>query len=287
MSSADRRAPRLGLFAINFGSCADPALQVRVARAAEETGFDSIWTGEHVAMPVRDSPVPIAPETPFLDSIVALTHVAAHTRRVRLGTGILVLPHHNPVLLAKALASLDVISGGRLIAGFASGYVEREFAALGVAFSQRGAITDESLTAIRALWTEELPAFAGRFAAFDGIRFEPKPLQRPHPPIVIGGHSAPALRRAARVGDGWYGFGLTVDAAAPLVAELTRLRAAHGRAAVPFEISLTTFEPLSAELLARAAGVGIDRLIVYPIVPPDRLEATVRALGTEFAPPDR
>ena len=287
MPSAERRPPRLGLFAINFGSCADPGLQVTVARAAEEAGFDSIWTGEHVAMPVRDSPVPIAPETPFLDSIVALTHVAAHTRRVRLGTGILVLPHHNPVLLAKALASLDVISGGRLIAGFASGYVEREFAALGVSFPQRGAITDESLAAILALWTEELPAFAGRFSAFRDIRFEPKPVQRPHPPIVIGGHSAPALRRAARVGDGWYGFGLTVDAAAPLVAELTRLRAAHGRATAPFEISLTTFEPLSAELLAHAAAVGIDRLIVFPIVPPDRLEATVRALGAQFASPDR
>jgi probable F420-dependent oxidoreductase len=273
----------LGLFGINFGACADPEAQVRVARAAEEAGFESLWTGEHVAIPIRNNPVPTAPETPFLDSLVALTNVAAHTRRVRLGTGILVLPHHNPVLVAKALASLDVVSGGRLIAGFAAGYVEAEFAALGVDFHRRGAIADEYLTAIRALWTEELPRFGGRFATFGDIRFEPKPVQRPHPPIIIGGHAAPALRRAAREGDGWYGFGLTVAAAAPLIREIDRLRRELGRADAPFEISLTTFEPLDAALVARAVAVGVDRLIVYPLVPTDELEATVRALGVELA----
>ncbi len=278
---------RFGLFGINFGACADPDVQVRVARAAEESGFESIWTGEHVAMPIRNNPVPTPPETPFLDSLIALTNVAAHTRRVRLGTGILVLPHHNPLLVAKALTSLDVISGGRLIAGFAAGYVEAEFAALGRDFHRRGAITDDYLDAIRTLWTDELPCHRGPHAAFDDIRFEPKPVQRPHPPIIVGGHAAPALRRAARKGDGWYGFGLTVDAAAPLVAELRRLRAELGRADAPFEISLTTFEPLDAGLVARAAAAGVDRLIVYPIVPAAELEATVRRLGVEIVAPAR
>jgi probable F420-dependent oxidoreductase len=274
---------RFGLFGINFGACADPEVLVRVARAAEESGFESVWTGEHVAMPIHDNPVPIAPETPLLDSLVALTTVAAHTRHVRLGTGILVLPHHNPVLLAKALASLDVVSSGRLIAGFAAGYVEREFAALGVDFRRRGAISDDYLAAIRTLWTDELPRFAGRFAAFDDIRFEPKPVQRPHPPIIVGGHAAPALRRAARFADGWYGFGLTLDAAAPLIAELRRLRAELGRQDAAFEISLTTFEPLDAALVARAAAIGVDRLIVFPLVPASELETTVRALGATLA----
>src|SRR5205823_9581546 len=131
----------------------------------------------------------------------------AHTSRLRLGTGILVMPHHNPVLLAKALATLDLISGGRLIAGFAGGYVEAEFRALGVAFKERGAITDEYLQAIRVLWTEEVPRFAGRFAAFDGIRFEPKPRQRPHPPIVIGGRGPRAPPRAPRFASGGDGLG--------------------------------------------------------------------------------
>jgi probable F420-dependent oxidoreductase len=273
---------RFGFFGINVGPCADPDQQLRLALAAEESGFDSVWTGEHVAMPVHQNPVPVPPETPFLDSIVSLTRVAAHTRRVRLGTGILVLPHHNPVLVAKALASLDVLSGGRLIAGFASGYVEREFAAIGADFRHRGAVTDEYLQAIRILWTEAMPRFAGRFAAFQDIRFEPKPRQTPHPPIVIGGHSAAALARAARFGDGWYGFGLSVAKAAPLVAELRRLRAARGRGAEPFEVSLTTFEPLTAELVAKAEAVGVDRLVVMPMVAADRLEATVRDLGERF-----
>jgi probable F420-dependent oxidoreductase len=273
---------RFGLFGINFGACADPEIQLRIARAAEEVGFESIWTGEHVVLPVRDNPVPVAPETPFLDSLVALTRVAAVTTRIRLGTGILVLPHHNPVLLAKALASLDVVSGGRLIAGFAAGYVEPEFRAIGVSFARRGALTDEYLTAIRALWTEEVPRYAGRFAAFADIRCEPKPVQRPHPPIVIGGQAPPALARAAREGDGWYGFALTVAQAAEVVAELRRLRTAGGRAHLPFEHSLTTFEPLTPALVAAAAAAGIDRLIVYPLVPAAELEQTVRDVGARF-----
>src|SRR5437870_5810201 len=109
---------RFGLFGLNFGPCADPEFAIRVAVAAEEAGFESVWTGEHVAMPIRDNPVPTPAETPILDSLVALANVAVHTRRLRLGTGILVLPHHNPVLLAKALTTLDLVSGGRLIAGF-------------------------------------------------------------------------------------------------------------------------------------------------------------------------
>jgi probable F420-dependent oxidoreductase len=273
---------RFGLFAINFGACADPDIQRRVAVAAEEAGFDSLWTGEHVAMPIHDNPVPAPAETPFLDSIVALTRVAAVTERIRLGTGVLVLPHHNPVLLAKALASLDVVSGGRLIAGFAGGYVEQEFRALGIPFRRRGPITDDSIAAIRALWTQELPRHDGRFARFHDIRFEPKPIQRPHPPIIIGGQVAAALARAAREGDGWYGFGLSVAQTRPIVAELRRLRAGTARAADPLEISLTTFEPLDDALVAAAERAGIDRLICFPLVAADALEATVRDLGARL-----
>jgi len=273
---------RFGLFGVNVGSCADPDLQHRVAVAAETAGFESVWTGEHVAMPIHDNPVPAPPETPFLDSIVSLTRIAAVTERLRLGTGILVLPHHNPVVLAKALASLDVVSGGRLIAGFAGGYVEAEFEALGIDFRRRGAITDDSLAAIRTLWTEAVPAYAGRFARFGDIRFEPKPAQRPHPPIVIGGQAPAALARAARLGDGWYGFALTVEQCGSIVTELRRLRAATPRAAQPLEISLTTFEPLSEALVARAAHVGIDRLIVYPLVAGEALLDAVNELGARF-----
>jgi len=276
---------RFGLFGVNFASCADPDLQRAVALAAEESGFESVWTGEHVALPLQDNPVPTPPETPFLDSLVALARIAGFTSRIRLGTGILVLPHHNPVLVAKALASLDVLSGGRVIAGFAGGYVAGEFAALGVDFHKRGAITDEYLAAIRALWTQRYPQYEGRFARFADIRFEPKSVQRPHPPIIIGGMAPPALRRAARDGDGWYGFALTVAQTAPVVAELRRLRAELGRADEPFEISLTTFEPLTTELVVAAEEAGVHRLIAFPQVPAARLEATVRDLGARFCVP--
>jgi probable F420-dependent oxidoreductase len=273
------RPMRFGLFAINVGPCTDPVLQRRVAIAAEEEGFESIWTGEHVAMPLRDNPVPTPPETPFLDSLISLTHVAAVTSTIRVGTGILVLPHHNPMLLAKALTSVDVISGGRLIAGFASGYVEPEFRALGSDFATRGAVTVERIAAIRAIWTQEVPTFEGRFVSFGDVRCEPKPVQKPHPPIVIGGQSPAALRRAAREGDGWYGFAMTVAATAPVVQELKRLREKAGRADRPFEISLTTFEPMTPALVAEATAAGIDRLILYPIVRGEQLEETVRELG--------
>jgi probable F420-dependent oxidoreductase len=278
-------AMRFGLFGVNFASCADPEVQRRVVLAAEEVGFESVWTGEHVALPIRDNPVPTPAETPFLDSLVALARIAGFTSRIRLGTGILVLPHHNPVLIAKALASLDVVSGGRVIAGFAGGYAEPEFRALGVDFRRRGAITDDSLRAIRTLWTEEAPTYQGRFADFADIRFEPKPVQRPHPPIIVGGMAPAALRRAAREGDGWYGFALTVEQTAPVVAELRRLRAELGRGDAPFEISLTTFEPLTPELVAAAGGAGIHRLIVFPPVPADALEAFVRDLGARLCRP--
>jgi probable F420-dependent oxidoreductase len=273
---------RFGVFGVNFAACADPDLQRRVALAAEESGFESVWTGEHVALPIRDNPVPTPPETPFLDSLVSLARIAGVTARLRLGTGILVLPHHNPVLLAKALASLDVLSAGRLIAGFGGGYAEPEFRAIGADFHQRGAISDEHLAAIRALWTQPEPRFTGRFAEFAGIRFEPKPVQQPHPPIIIGGTAPPALRRAAREGNGWYGFALTVAQTAPLVERLRRLRAELGRADEPFEISLTTFEPLTPELVGRAEQAGIHRLIVFPQVAGAALEATVRDLGARF-----
>lgn len=273
---------KLGLFGVNIGPCADPALQERVVRAAEESGFESVWTGEHVVLPLRDNPVPVPAETPFLDSLVTLARLAGTTRRLRLGTGILVLPHHNPVLLAKALASLDVVSGGRLIAGFAGGYAEAEFRALGADFARRGVRTDEALRAMRVLWTEPEPRFTGRFWAFADIRFEPKPVQRPHPPIVIGGHAEPALRRAARAGDGWYGFGLTVEAAIPLIERLRALRAESARAGDPLEISLTTFESMTPDLVERAARSGIDRLIWYPLLPAARLEAAVRDLGARL-----
>jgi hypothetical protein len=177
---------KIGLFAINYGTCGDPLVAVQVAQAAEAAGFESVWTGEHIVLP--DPMLPsfrLAPETPMLDTIVTLTWIAAHTRRLRIASGIIVLPPRNPVLLAKELASVDVVSGGRLIIGVGAGWLEPEFEALGVSMQQRGQRMDDALRAMRALWTMERPQHHGPFASFSNVAAYPRPIQRPWPPIMI------------------------------------------------------------------------------------------------------
>lgn len=255
---------KLGLYGINVGVCADPESAASVARAAEAAGFESVWTAEHVVLPepqVPPSPVPA--DTRFLDPAVALAYLAAHTRTIRLATGIVILPQRNPLVLAKEMASVDVLSGGRLILGIGAGYLQPEFEALGIPFEDRGERTDEYIEAIRALWTREAPRYRGRFVSFEGIDAQPRPVQKPHPPIVVGGMSPPALRRAVRHGNGWYGFAIDVDTSAACVAGL---RAAQQRIERPpelgpLEISVTPSGPLDADAARRFQDAGVDRLV--------------------------
>ena len=178
----------------------------RVAQLAEELGYDSLWAGEHVVVPSpRVEPSPMDPDDPILDPLVALAHLAGATERIRLGTGLVILPQRNPLVLAKQVASLDVVSGGRLILGLGVGYLEPELRAMGVPMAGRGARADEYLAAMRSLWEDEAPSFSGRYVEFEGVDAHPRPLQSPLP-VVIGGHSHAAHLRAARHGDGWYGF---------------------------------------------------------------------------------
>src|SRR5258708_2481540 len=160
---------KYALFGINVGPCADPAVAMRVAQAAEAAGLESVWTGEHVVLPdPQVAPSPVPPETPFLDPAVALAFIAAGTKTVRLGTGIIILPQRNPVVLAKELASVDVASGGRLIFGIGIGYLRPEFEAIGAPFNYKGPRTEEFLAAMIALWTMEKPEHPGRFVSFSG-----------------------------------------------------------------------------------------------------------------------
>lgn len=161
---------KIGLFAINYGTCGDPASAVRVAQAAEAAEFESVWTGEHIVLPdPMLASFPLAPETSMLDTVVALTWIAAHTKRLRIASGIIVLPLRNPALLAKELASVDVVSGGRLIIGVGAGWLEPEFNALGVPMERRGEKMDDALRAMRALWTRERPAHDGPAASFSDV----------------------------------------------------------------------------------------------------------------------
>ncbi len=254
---------KIALFGLHRGSSAEPDTLARRARAAEEAGFESLWVGDHIALPL-DAEDP--PTQPRLEAVIAVTHLAALTTRVRLAIGVLVLPQRQPVLLAKQLASIDVLSKGRLIVGVGVGYVEPELRALGASLADRGARTDEHLAAMLALWDEPAPSFDGRFVRFDGVLQRPQPVQRPHPPIVVGGHSPSALRRAVRVGDGWYGWELDPAQTARALDELRSVGRQVQRRAGLGELEITITPPGVPDLdtARRYAELGVHRLAIQP-----------------------
>jgi probable F420-dependent oxidoreductase len=255
---------KLGLFGLHRGSSVDPVRLARRARRAEEVGFESLWVGDHIALPA-DAPDNPSRE-PRLEALVALAHLGAVTSRVRLAVGVIVLPQRQPVLLAKQLASIDVLSRGRLMVGIGVGYLEPEFRALGVALADRGARTDEYLAALRALWDEPVPAFAGRFVSFAGVIERPRPVQRPHPPIVVGGHSPAAHRRAIEAANGWYGWELGLEETAQALVALREAAARHERPAAlgPLEITITPPRMPDLDTARRYADLGVHRLAIQP-----------------------
>ena len=256
---------KLGLYGINIGLCVDPKTAIRVAIAAEEAGFESLWTAEHVVLPEPRPPEsPIPSSEPFIHPAVALAYVAGHTKSIRLATGVIILPQRNAVVLAKELASLDVLSGGRLIFGLGTGYIPQEFAACGIPFSERAGRTDEGIAVLRDLWTSSKPQFAGRFYRYANIDAYPRPIQRPHPPIVVGGMSAPAFRRAVAHGNGWYGFGLDPDATEKCLAGLRHAATQVARPDTlgPIEITVTPSSGLDLKSLEQYSSLGVDRLVL-------------------------
>ena len=254
---------KFGLYGLHKGSSVEPDTLARRARVAEAAGFESLWVGDHIALPAD---APDVAEEPRLELVVVLAHLAAITSRVRLASGVAVLPTRQPVLLAKQLASIDVLSQGRLIVGIGVGYVEPELNALGASVADRGARTDEYLAAMRALWDEPTPTFDGAFVSFSGIIERPRPVQRPHPPIIIGGHSPAAYRRAVTAANGWYGWQIDPE---ETVAALGRLREAtdkYGRPAElgELEISITPPYTFDVDMARRYADAGVYRLVVQP-----------------------
>jgi len=260
---------KFGLHSVNLHNCGYPDAAARLARAAEAAGFESLWVADHVVLP--DPPVagrPMAPDQRLLDPIVALTFLAAHTARIRLATGVIILPQRQALVLAKQLASLDVLSNGRLIFGLGVGWCEPEMRSVGAPFAERGKVADDYLAAMRAVWTQPKPSYKGPYVSFDGVQAMPRPVQTPTPPIVVGGRTAPAFRRAVTQGHGWYGFGLNVDETQKFVAALREAGKKHSRPAElgRLEISVT---PPGLDLPDKAtldayAAAGVDRLILRP-----------------------
>jgi probable F420-dependent oxidoreductase len=258
---------KIGVFGINTGPCADPETAAKVARAAEAAGFESVWTGEHVVLPDPQAPPsPAPPRHPMLDPAVALAFLAAHTRALRLATGIIILPQRNPVVLAKELASVDVLSEGRLICGVAAGYLKPEFEAVGVRFDDRGARCDEYIDVLRELWTAEQPRFAGKTVRFAGIDAHPRPVQKPHPPLVVGGTSRAAFARAVGRGNGWYGFLRDLATTEADLAGLAAAEREHARPAAlgALEVSITPPPRTDLDLARRYQDLGVDRLVLLP-----------------------
>jgi probable F420-dependent oxidoreductase len=274
-------SPTVGLFAINYHSCAEPRAAAEVARLAERLGYDSLWTGEHIVLPSpRVDPSPMEPEERILDPLVALAHVAASTERILLGTGVIILPQRNPLVLAKQVASLDVLSGGRVILGIGVGYLEPEMTAVGVPMEGRGSRSDEYLAAMRSLWEDEAPGFHGKYVDFEGVDAQPRPVQRPVP-VVVGGHSERAFLRAARHADGWYGFLTGLRAMAEYREGLRAAIERTGRSA-PLHISATPSRRMDAETVRAYSELGVERLILAP--PPNRPLEDVIAFVEANAP---
>lgn len=258
-------------FATFLYQIAGPDL-ARVARRAEELGFESLWIPEHLLLPTdyksrypytATGRMPAPPDIPLHDPLIALAYAAAVTTRIRLATGVYVLPLRNAFASAKAVASLDVLSGGRFIFGVGIGWLEEEFDAVGMSFADRARRTREYLALMRELWTRNDPVFEGRTVRIEGCKFMPKPIQQPRPPVIFGGHTEPSLRRAAQLGDGWYGIADNLADTRDLVARLRGHESAQNRS-TPLEITLSPRlgGPLTVEQVNAFAEMGAARLII-------------------------
>ena len=285
---------RLGLHALGIGTAAERAVIDEVALAAEAFGFATLWSGEHIVMVDRpasrypyadDGKIAVPAAADWLDPLIGLSFAAAATTTIGIATGVLLLPEHNPVLIAKQTASLDKLSGGRFTLGVGIGWSKDEFDALGVPFERRGARTAEYVEVIRALWRDDVASFHGEFVDFESIRVNPKPTRR-RLPVILGGNSDAALRRVAAWADGWYGFYLRD--AADVIATTTRLDGfcrAAGRDRADLSLSVALRDPTPGDA-ARLAAAGIDELVLVETPPDDPAQAAdwVHQLAARWIP---
>jgi probable F420-dependent oxidoreductase len=278
MRRSESITPRIGLHALGVGAGARRDVIDAVARAAEGAGFSRLWAGEHVVMVDRsaspypyneEGTIPISADADWLDPFGCLSFAAAATSTISLATGVLLLPEHNPVLVAKQAATLDALCGGRFALGVGIGWSREEFDALGVPFGRRAARAVEYVAAIRALWREDATTFQGEFVSLDSVRVYPKPPRARSMPVLFGGNSDPALTRAAVHGDGWYGFNLRDIAEAEEHAGTLRSRREEaGVSSGGFDIaaSIVDCDPGGLVDLARS---GVDELVLVEEPPGD------------------
>jgi probable F420-dependent oxidoreductase len=280
---------KAGIIFANSGPFCRPELFGQLAREAEELGFDSIWTVEHVVVPQphvpypssKDGQMPGGDNVPIPDPLIPLAYAAAITSKIKLATGIVILPQRHPLYLAKQLATIDILSHGRMLLGIGSGWMKEEFEAVGVDFHARGALTDESIQAMRALWTENPTTYHGKHFHFHDVKSLPKPVQAGGIPIHVGGHSPAAARRAGRFGDGFF----------PTIVNPEKLKEAFGmmRDAAkeagrnPDAIELTSMAPPKVDAVKAVQDVGVTRVVFGPpSSDPAKLRAGLQRLANDI-----
>jgi probable F420-dependent oxidoreductase len=285
---------RVGLHALGIGAGAHPDVIRAVAVAAEASGFATLWWGEHVVLVDQpksrypysaDGRIAVPASADWLDPLAGLSFAAAVTSRIGLATGVLLLPEHNPVLVAKQAATLDVLSAGRLTLGVGIGWSAEEFAALGVPFARRGERTAEYVAAMRTLWSDDVASFSGEFTRFDRVRVNPKPVNARRIPVVAGGNSDAALRRVAAFGDGWYGFNLPAGAVAGRIRTLAENCRSRGRNSSELTVAVSVTDS-SPSMLPELARIGVTELVIVgaPPADPDAAAAWVAQLAGRFTP---
>lgn len=263
---------KFGIMFANVGPLGTPDVLAHFARTAEEVGIESLWTVEHVAVPVGyqsrypyspDGKMPGPENSPIPDPLVYLAFAAAVTTKIRLATGILILPQRNPVYVAKEVATLDVLSKGRVVLGIGVGWLAEEFQVLGIPFDERAARTSESVRAMRSLWQPGPSSFNGKFFSWNALESNPKPIQQPGVPIVVGGHTPLSARRAARYGDGFFPAVASPDKLTPLLQIMREECQKVGRKAEEIEITAGAGFP-DVDAVRRLQDLGVSRITIGP-----------------------
>jgi probable F420-dependent oxidoreductase len=263
---------KIGVFSTFMSPLATPQMIRDFGARAEGLGLDSIWMGEHVVLfdkntfgypASKDGRIPVPEGGGMLDVTATFGFLAAATRSLRLGTGVALVPQRNPIYTAKEMCTLDWLTGGRVDFGIGVGWNKEEVEACGYRWEDRGARCDEFLEVMRRLWTEPVVDFAGKWVKFESCRLDPKPIQKPHVPIIVGGYVEAALRRAVRFGAGWYGFSRDPAGTKEMIARLDAAFAEAGRKrGDDFEIIMTPPVSMPVDAMQAYAEVGVDRLIV-------------------------
>ena len=263
---------KIGLFATFMSPHSTPEMIGDFGRRAEEVGIESIWMGEHVVLfdemefpypGSKDGRIPVPAGGGMLDTVATFGYLASCTSKIRFGTGITLVPQRNSVYTAKEFATLDWLTGGRIDFGVGVGWCKEEVLNCGYSWPDRGKRCDEFLEVIRRLWTQELASFEGEHFTLTECRLDPKPVQKPSIPMIIGGHGKPGLRRAARFGDGWYGFNLDPASSADMLAKLDDQLSAEGRTRDNFEIVITPPYQVTADMIKQYTDLGVDRLVMH------------------------